>query len=111
MTSERGGLSERATAAKGRLMGSDGDPLARHSLTPREIAALLAAERNGKAFLAFRDQDAQLVFFPTGRGGQTRTVGRREGLDVSIRWDAEVSGLHAELQGLGGEWTIVDDGL
>ncbi len=26
-------------------------------------------------------------------------------------WDSEVSGLHAELQGLGGEWTIVDDGL
>jgi pSer/pThr/pTyr-binding forkhead associated (FHA) protein len=32
-------------------------------------------------------------------------------MDLSIPWDSEVSGLHAELQGLGGEWTIVDDGL
>ncbi|MGZ4182186.1 MAG: FHA domain-containing protein [Solirubrobacteraceae bacterium] len=32
-------------------------------------------------------------------------------MDVSIGWDAEVSGLHAELQAFSGEWTIVDDGL
>lgn len=32
-------------------------------------------------------------------------------MDVSIAWDSEVSGLHAELQGFGEEWTIADDGL
>jgi pSer/pThr/pTyr-binding forkhead associated (FHA) protein len=32
-------------------------------------------------------------------------------MDLSISWDSEVSGLHAELQGFSGEWTIVDDGL
>jgi pSer/pThr/pTyr-binding forkhead associated (FHA) protein len=32
-------------------------------------------------------------------------------MDLSLSWDTEVSGLHAELQGLGGEWMIVDDGL
>ena len=32
-------------------------------------------------------------------------------MDLSIPWDAEVSGLHAELHGIGGEWAIVDDGL
>jgi pSer/pThr/pTyr-binding forkhead associated (FHA) protein len=30
---------------------------------------------------------------------------------VPIAWDNEVSGLHAELQGIAGEWTVVDDGL
>jgi hypothetical protein len=32
-------------------------------------------------------------------------------MDVSIPWDGEISGLHAELECLGGEWTILDDGL
>ena len=38
-------------------------------------------------------------------------LGRRDEMDLSIPWDRAVSGLHAELQCLGGEWTIVDDGL
>ncbi len=88
-----------------------GDPLAPHSLSPSELQELLAIERAGKPFLAFRDGEGRLGLFATGRGGQTRTVGRRAEMDLSIAWDSEVSGLHAELQGLGGEWTIVDDGL
>ena len=32
-------------------------------------------------------------------------------MDLSIPWDSEVSALHAELHHLGGEWTVVDDGL
>ncbi len=89
----------------------DGDPLAPHSLSPSELQELLATERAGKPFLAFRDGEGRLALFATGRGGQTRTVGRRPEMDLPIAWDTEVSGLHAELQGLGGEWTIVDDGL
>ncbi len=88
-----------------------GDPLARHSLSPSELQELLGIERVGKPFLAFRDEEGRLGLFATGRGGQTRTVGRRPEMDLPIAWDSEVSGLHAELQGLGGEWTIVDDGL
>lgn len=87
------------------------DPLAPHSLSPSELKELLAAERVGKPFLAFRDQEGRLDLFATDRGGQTHTVGRRPEMDLSIVWDSEVSGLHAELQCLGGEWTIIDDGL
>src|SRR5450756_2039656 len=87
------------------------DPLASHSLSPGELKELLATERSGKAFLALKDERASLVLFVPGRGGRTRTIGRRADMDLAIPWDAEVSGLHAELQGLGGEWTIVDDGL
>jgi pSer/pThr/pTyr-binding forkhead associated (FHA) protein len=32
-------------------------------------------------------------------------------MDLSLPWDSEVSGLHAELHRVGPEWTIVDDGL
>jgi hypothetical protein len=87
------------------------DPLARHSLSPGELKKLLAAERAGESFLAFRDQDGRLSFFQAGRREETRRLGRRPEMDLSISWDSEVSGLHAELQGFGGEWTIVDDGL
>lgn len=38
-------------------------------------------------------------------------LGRRAEMDISIDWDAEVSGLHAELQCLEGERVILDDGL
>ena len=90
---------------------TDGDPLARHSLSASELKALFAAERGGEPFLAFKDQDGRLNLFPTGGGAETLAVGRRLELDLSISWDSEVSGLHAELQGVRGEWTIVDDGL
>jgi hypothetical protein len=87
------------------------DPLARHSLSPSELQELLEAERAGESFLAFRDGDGRLAFFRAGQGEETRRLGRRADMDLSIGWDIEVSGLHAELQGFGGEWMIVDDGL
>jgi FHA domain len=87
------------------------DPLARHSLSPSELKELLQAERVGGPFLALRDGDGQLELFAPGGGGSAHTIGRGAETTLSIAWDPEVSGLHAELQGLGGEWAIVDDGL
>jgi pSer/pThr/pTyr-binding forkhead associated (FHA) protein len=88
-----------------------GDPLARHSLSASELKQLLAQERAGEAFLAFRDDDGHLRFFAARGRGEISTLGRRAETDLSIPWDGEVSGLHAELHHLGGEWAIVDDGL
>lgn len=88
-----------------------GDPLARHSLSPIELKELLAAERTSETFLAFKDGEGRLGILFIGREGDLLRFGRRPELDCSIPWDDEVSGLHAELQGLGGEWAIVDDGL
>lgn len=93
----------------------DADPLARHSLSASELKELLALERSGEAFLAYRDEQADLRFFGVSDRDETRdeisTVGRRAGMDLSLGWDAEVSGLHAEVHHVGGEWAIVDDGL
>jgi hypothetical protein len=91
--------------------GNDGDPLARHSLSAPELKELMDIERTGEAFLAFRDEQGQLCFFTARGRGERSTLGRRAEADLSISWDTEVSGLHAELHHLGGEWTIVDDGL
>lgn len=90
---------------------SPGDPLAPHALVPRELKRLLETERGGCPFFVYRDQLGELcVFVPSGSTAGS-TVGRREEADLVISWDAEVSGLHAEIQVLSGELTIVDDGL
>jgi FHA domain len=89
----------------------DRDPLARHSMSAKELKMLLAAQRAGEAFLAFRDGNGLLILFALGPEGPTRTLGRRAQTDLTIVWDPQVSGLHAELHWLGGEWAIVDDGL
>ncbi|MBJ8345958.1 FHA domain-containing protein [Antrihabitans sp. YC2-6] len=39
------------------------------------------------------------------------TVGRSPQADVSLTWDDEVSRLHAAIEWIGTNWTIVDDGL
>jgi DNA-binding CsgD family transcriptional regulator len=111
MSDPGGTVEQRAPAAGGGMVDNDGDPLAPHSHSPAELKQLLEAERRGDPFLALRDGDGRLVLFAPGRSGRARTVGRRPEMDLSLGWDPQVSGVHAELQGLGGEWTVVDDGL
>jgi pSer/pThr/pTyr-binding forkhead associated (FHA) protein len=89
----------------------DGDPLAPHAVSAPELKRLIAAERAGQAFLAFRDQSGLLLLVGVPATGETNTVGRRPETDLSISWDGEVSGVHALLQDVGGELAIVDDGL
>jgi DNA-binding CsgD family transcriptional regulator len=81
-----------------------------HSLSPAELAALLSAERRAEPFLAFRDGSGDLRLEPL-RGRERMTLGRLEHNDLPLGWDAEVSRTHAQLEAIGGSWTIVDDGL
>ncbi len=98
-------------ATETRLSAGAGDPLARHSLSARELQQMLALERTGEPFLAMRDGSGELRLVALDPRASTLTVGRRDAMDVSISWDAEVSALHAELRRLGEEWTVTDDGL
>jgi pSer/pThr/pTyr-binding forkhead associated (FHA) protein len=81
-----------------------------HSLSPAELTSLLEAERRGGAFLAYRDGAGDLRL-GTLDGVTSATIGRGEGNDFQLGWDAEVSRTHAQLELIGGEWTAVDDGL
>jgi predicted component of type VI protein secretion system len=87
------------------------DPLAPHSLAPRELRELLAAERVGRPFLCFRDEEGALALFELAPGSSPLAIGRRAETDLVLPSDNEISGLHAELECVGGEWTILDDGL
>lgn len=76
--------------------------------TPADVKARLEAERAGTPFLLFRDQEgAQQITALHG----TTTIGRRPERDVALTWDSEVSRLHAQLEPVGPDWTVVDDGL
>ena len=77
--------------------------------TAVELKAQIEAERAGVAFVVYRDADgAQRI---VTLGDETLWVGRRDSVALSLPWDDQVSGVHAELEPTGGEWTVVDDGL
>jgi len=82
---------------------------AAHTLSPAELAAVLAAERAGAAFLAFRDGLGDLRLAPL-TGGPV-VIGRAAQSDIVLDWDREVSRTHAQLEPIGGDWVVVDGGL
>jgi DNA-binding CsgD family transcriptional regulator len=85
-------------------------PFPAHSLSPVELASLLEAEREGDAFLAYKDAEGRLRLETLA--GRTRlTIGRVEHTDLPLTWDPEVSRSHALLEQVGGAWTLMDDGL
>jgi hypothetical protein len=82
-----------------------------HQSSPAELKALLEAERRGSPFLVYRDQDgAQVIFELDGVGGRV-TVGRRTDNELALPWDEEVSRVHAQLEAIGHEWALADDGI
>jgi predicted component of type VI protein secretion system len=87
------------------------NPLAPHSSSPAELKQRLELERRGVPHLIYRDADGRQVLRTIAPGERRVTIGRREGSGVHLSWDAEVSRLHAELELVGEDWTIADEGL
>jgi predicted component of type VI protein secretion system len=87
------------------------DPLRPHSSSASELKRVVEAERASEPFLAYRDAADRLQLFVLDNDRSQVTIGRRPGTDLVVDWDGLVSGIHAELQCRGGEWTVVDDGL
>jgi pSer/pThr/pTyr-binding forkhead associated (FHA) protein len=72
--------------------------------TPAEIKARLEADRAGEPYLLVDDAVVPLA-------GTRLTVGRAKGNDLPLPGDSEVSRVHAELECIAEQWTVVDDGL
>jgi hypothetical protein len=82
-----------------------------HPRTGSELAERLAAERDGLPFLLYRDdKDGQLIV-PLDARRTRLTLGRDRANDVALGWDHQVSRVHAELEKVGRDWTLSDDGL
>jgi predicted component of type VI protein secretion system len=60
--------------------------------------------------LVYRDDTGAQRFFPLV-GTATLTIGRGSGCDIRLAWDERVSRVHAALDRVGSDWTLVDDGL
>lgn len=85
-------------------------PHALHRATPAELKERLAAERLQRPFLLYRDGTGAQRIVDLGGAVEQMMIGRSAANDVALDWDDEVSRVHASLERLGDEWTLVDDG-
>src|SRR5690349_13791705 len=79
--------------------------------TAPELKAQIEAEREGRPFLVYRDGESRQVILTIEEGTSELWVGRREVAEVRLDFDEEVSGLHAQIEFVGTDGTLVDDGL
>jgi hypothetical protein len=81
-----------------------------HARSAVEIKAIIEAERAGVPFVLWRNgSGAQQIVGLDGR--ERAAVGRGSSCDLLLADDGEISRTHAELERVGEEWAIVDDGL
>src|SRR3954471_1688118 len=85
-------------------------PHALHRATPAELKERLAADRRGTPCLLYRDGDGEQRIRDLGDAPERLTVGRAAGSGIPLTWDEEASRVHARLEHIDGEWTLVDDG-
>ncbi|HSR95235.1 MAG TPA: FHA domain-containing protein [Solirubrobacterales bacterium] len=76
-----------------------------------ELKAQIEAERGGRPFLVFRDREGEQRIAVVEEGTETLWVGRGESADMRLDWDEEVSALHAQIEVVRDECTLLDDGL
>lgn len=76
-----------------------------------ELKAQIEAEREGRPFLVLRDGAGEQRIVTIDEGKDELWVGRGEGAGLRIDWDGEVSALHAQIEVIAGECTLLDDGL
>jgi pSer/pThr/pTyr-binding forkhead associated (FHA) protein len=81
-----------------------------HRATPSELRARLEAERRTQPFLLYRDAAGAQRILDLGLETARLAIGRHPSCEVALPDDPEVSRVHAELECLHGEWTLVDDG-
>jgi hypothetical protein len=76
-----------------------------------ELKAQIEAERRGRPFLVFRDGAGAQLIVQVEAGASELWVGRGDAADVRLGWDEEVSVLHAQIEVVRDECTLLDDGL
>ena len=86
------------------------DALGLHRRTPAELKAVIAAQRDGVAFIEYRDGDDVQRLVALDEEMERLSIGRMPGCELALVWDDEVSRAHALLERVGGAWTVEDRG-
>jgi pSer/pThr/pTyr-binding forkhead associated (FHA) protein len=81
------------------------------AVTAAELKAQIEAERKGLPFLVHRDDEGEQRIVVIAESRTALWLGRSPSADLSFAWDPEVSGLHAQLEFVGGECTVLDEGV
>jgi hypothetical protein len=76
-----------------------------------EVKRALTAERSGFPFVQWRDSGGALAILELPPGSGRVAIGRDEDADIVLDGDPQVSRIHAVLDLVGGEWTLLDDGF
>ena len=84
------------------------DPTAGQSAT--ELQRQIHAENIGDPFLVYRDGNGEQLIVPLAARARV-TIGRSEDSELDLDFDEEVSRVHAQLERVGDEWALSDDGL
>ena len=92
----------------GFVSGSGTDPT---PASPDEVERQRLAERHGDPYLLYRDREGRLQLLSLPGSWEQVNIGRGAGAEVSLQWDPEVSTYHAQLERVGDDWALVDDGL
>ena len=79
--------------------------------TAQELKDQIEAERDGRPFLVYRNGSDVQVIAPVSEGTTELWIGRSPSADLRLEWDGEVSNLHAQLELVRDDCTLVDEGL
>jgi hypothetical protein len=77
----------------------------------QELKAQIEAERSGRPFLVYRDGDGEQRLVLVDEAAEELWIGRSGSADIRLDWDSEVSALHAQVEVVRGECTLLDEGL
>jgi DNA-binding CsgD family transcriptional regulator len=77
----------------------------------QELKDQIVAERDGRPFLVYRDEADQQRIVRVEEGVNELWIGRSPSADLRLEGDSEVSALHAQVEFVREDATLVDDGL
>ena len=81
------------------------------AVTAGELKAQIETERLGRPFVVYRDESGEQQIAAIAADAASLWIGRSPSADVHLEWDTEVSSLHAQVEVVRDECTLVDEGL
>lgn len=91
-------------------MPTAGDSKTERRVVSRQLGEQVLAQRLRVPGVLIRASDGRQGLHTLHPGVKHVTIGRGPGNDIALPWDLEASRLHAQLECLGGDWTVVDEG-